>query len=275
MASERSEKPAVHALLLACEYEGTAAPLKSMEDAMHFEALLTMCGAHITTLYNAFATLPRFRQAIAEVGSCCKPGDYLLFFYSGHGANVADDSGSESDGVDEAFVLVNEQQQIIRPGQSEECTFLVDDEFSMLVTQNVHPDVVVLLIVDACHSGTIADFHRPEWQGRRAVCIASCNDHQLAADTDQGGILSQTLLVAIEFMNKKNVQDYSVFDLFQLANRNPVFESDDQDFMLTMVPGSAAPQTIAWPLVPPRSYKAPWKSRKSVWQKVRDFACCK
>ena len=72
-------------------------------------------------------------------------GDKVLFYYSGHGAFVGDDNRDESDDLDEALCPVDttgSRRNLIR-----------DDEINSRLKKLRGRKVMI--IVDACHSGTI------------------------------------------------------------------------------------------------------------------------
>ena len=76
-----------------------------------------------------------------------QPQDKVLIYFSGHGTQLTDTNGDESDGVDEALAM---HDMRFNEGQLE--GVLVDDRFYELLSQI--PSQSVFLIVDACHSGT-------------------------------------------------------------------------------------------------------------------------
>jgi hypothetical protein len=100
----------------------------------------------VRMLLDAEATREGIRQALAEwLPSVARPGDLIVFYYSGHGSQVFDRDGDETDGLDEtlcpADVMRNSSRLDIK-----------DDELGgwlrALPTRNV------TVILDACHSGT-------------------------------------------------------------------------------------------------------------------------
>ena len=102
----------------------------------------------VETLADADATLDgftrRFEALIADTGS----GDRVLVYVSSHGTRVPDDDGDEPDAKDEALLLHDTQ---VRDGRLHR--FLRDDDFSALLRRLPSRDVLVL--IDACHSGTV------------------------------------------------------------------------------------------------------------------------
>lgn len=75
-----------------------------------------------------------------------RPGDYLVFHFSGHGSYVPDDNKEEPDPYDEITCLYD--MNFDNPE-----TFLRDDEWDKM-TQQIPQKVQMTLIMDNCHSGT-------------------------------------------------------------------------------------------------------------------------
>ncbi|MEJ8818080.1 caspase family protein [Lacibacter sp. H407] len=82
-----------------------------------------------------------------------KPGDICVFHFSGHGQQVMDDNGDEADGYDEALVTYDSPMDY-EPGVEKH---LRDDAFGTeleKIRKHLGNDGNLLVIVDACHSGT-------------------------------------------------------------------------------------------------------------------------
>jgi hypothetical protein len=77
----------------------------------------------------------------------CKPGDSLVFHFSGHGNNQMDDNGDEVDGFDETLLPVDHRTSGV----------IVDDEINATIVRPLPYGVKLHAIVDACHSGTVMD----------------------------------------------------------------------------------------------------------------------
>ncbi len=94
--------------------------------------------------------LKAFRKELIEKTA---PGDRVLFYYAGHGAQVSDVSGDETeDGLDEVLVPTDASADLGAPDATLGGVVL-DDEIDALVSELKGREVTV--IVDACHSGTI------------------------------------------------------------------------------------------------------------------------
>ena len=113
----------------------------------------------------------------------------LFFSYSGHGSQIKDTSGDEDDGLDEVLCPVD--------GGS-----LVDDEIRRLLIEPLGSHVTLVVLIDACHSGTVMDLkytylcdekHRYVTQGKvsdsrcQVVMISGCRDDQTSVDAYVSG----------------------------------------------------------------------------------------
>ena len=99
---------------------------------------------NILVLTNEQATRQGIRDAIKSHLGQAKPGDMVLFHFTGHGVQIPDDNKDEIDKLDEAIVPVD--GKLIR-----------DDELSELfdhIRMKVGATGQVLVVLDACHSGT-------------------------------------------------------------------------------------------------------------------------
>jgi uncharacterized caspase-like protein len=96
----------------------------------------------------------------------------LVIYYIGHGLNVRDTSGDESDGKDEAMYFVDGP--------------LVDD-ILVDTLKLKQPSSIVTLITDACHSGSIWDIQGGNKKGRvippNVLSFSAASDRQTAKQT--------------------------------------------------------------------------------------------
>ena len=84
-----------------------------------------------------------------------RPGDALLFHYSGHGTSMKDDGSDEADGFDEALVPADYQ----RSG-------CIRDDWVFKILQALPAGVRLTAVTDCCHSGSICDLeHQWVWEG--------------------------------------------------------------------------------------------------------------
>lgn len=121
-----------------------------------------------------------------------EPIELAWVHYSGHGTSVPDLDGDESDAMDEALV----------PSDVDREGIILDDDLHDIIASFNHKTKVVV-IVDACHSGTACDL-RYSWDvegnmrtesardgiAARVLAISGCLDAQVSADAaivDQQG----------------------------------------------------------------------------------------
>jgi hypothetical protein len=142
------------------------------------------------------AFLESWEEAITESIS----GDMIVFHYSGHGTQVKDKSGDETDGYDEALYLYD--------------GVLIDDEINE-VLQKIPEGVTVLILMDSCFSGGITrskkgnpciekksrfvrtekkiyrkrrkSIARGNGEGLKWIVISGCGENQTSADANFNG----------------------------------------------------------------------------------------
>jgi hypothetical protein len=248
-------RPQVHMIIVALDYKGTGNELSCTKDGDNVQVLAKACG--VTTvwpLYNNDGNLSCVVNAIQRVGGKCSRGDFFIFYYSGHGSEVTDLNGDERDGKDECFCLVTPQ------GRLDWNYFMTDDQFAETVTQSVPEGVNIIVLSDCCHSGTIADFRSPCWGHRAAISISGCRDSQTSGDTGKGGIFTHAMLMATAELQHGGNEFYTCEALYNktLDMDNRVFNSEQE---ITFEHTAAAARQMVWPLVPLRTYQAPWARR--------------
>jgi metacaspase-1 len=102
-------------------------------------------------LLNEQATLAQVRAALQALADGTGPRDRVLVYYSGHGTQLPDEDGDEDDGLDEALTL-HDMATVQRGGRATLDGVLVDDELAEALARI--PSRQVLVLIDACHSGT-------------------------------------------------------------------------------------------------------------------------
>ncbi|KAL8553528.1 hypothetical protein ACS0TY_002006 [Phlomoides rotata] len=158
-----------------------------------------------------------------------KPGDSLLFYFSGHGTRQRGLHGDEIDGFDET----------ICPVDFETNGMILDNYINHTLVRPLIQGVTLHAIFDSCHSGTVLDLHfvynitTGKWDnnrppagddskgttGGKAICISACEDYQLAADTsafssDMTGAMTSTFIRAVKgaIMNKRKISYREILD---------------------------------------------------------------
>jgi hypothetical protein len=124
---------------------------------------------NITVLLNEQATKVNILGALRRIAAEAKPGDSLLWYYSGHGWMVHDGDGDEGRGdqfdkLDEVLVPFDgapfPKDRAFEPNP----TFVSDDEIAAALSRLVGRRVVV--VFDSCHSGTATRSLPGEESGR-------------------------------------------------------------------------------------------------------------
>ncbi len=96
--------------------------------------------------------------AIAEFVKKCRRNDIIYFHFSGHGQSVADKSGDEDDGYDEAIVPIDAPSTFQEGGYQGEL-HIIDDTLHAIfnrIRDSIGKDGDLLISLDACYSGTAA-----------------------------------------------------------------------------------------------------------------------
>jgi len=242
----------VHLLITALDYKYTENALTCTRDGDNMQKLARACGLQtVQVMYNEECTKEKVAAMIQTVGSECQNDDFFIFYYSGHGTNLQDQSGDEADGQDEAFCFVTPDGQI----SYESC--MRDDDFAACICDNVPESAQILILTDCCHSGTIADLDGEQWAGRRAISITGCLDSQTSGDIGRGGIFTHSMLMAIENLKRSGEEEYSVGALFNatLVEDKRIFNSA-QDITVQCT-SSVKPDEMQWPMMPVAHYRAP------------------
>ncbi len=90
--------------------------------------------------------------ALADVAEAAQPGDTVVFYFSGHGAQAPDASGDEGGGSDE--ILLPADAAGWSGARQAVQNAIVDDELQVWAAGLLRRGVAVVGIVDACHSAT-------------------------------------------------------------------------------------------------------------------------
>jgi len=144
--------------------------------------------------------------------SSSKAGDFLFFGFSGHGSQIYDTSGDETDRTDETIVGSDLQN-------------VTDDELKQIITDNIKPNVTLFCVFDSCHSGTVLDLKYQyldslnynsfsenntnlETLGN-VIMISGCMDSQTSSDASIGGVSRGAMLWSfLDTINKNPSTSY-------------------------------------------------------------------
>ena len=114
-----------------------------VNDASRWQEALKGLGFSVSSLHDEQATREAVLGGLRELIGNSRDGDVIVFQYAGHGTQITDQDGDESDGRDEAYCPVD-----FRSG-----ALLIDDDLAGAV--RLLPDGVNLTVFsDSCHSGT-------------------------------------------------------------------------------------------------------------------------
>lgn len=138
------------ALIVGINYPGTSSELRGcVNDANNVELLLkTQYGfTDVRKLLDAEATTTQIKGSLDWLVDGAKPGDVLVFHYSGHGSQTYDIGGDEPDKFDE----------IICPIDIDWIHNVITDDYMKSVFDRVPTGVNLTVVLDSCNSGTGID----------------------------------------------------------------------------------------------------------------------
>jgi metacaspase-1 len=111
-----------------------------VNDALSMQKIADNLGYVSTLILNEEATADRIISEIGQAAWNLDENGILLLTYSGHGGQMPDVNGDESDGKDETWVMYDRQ--------------LIDDELYNLWNQ-FRSGARIVVLSDSCHSGTV------------------------------------------------------------------------------------------------------------------------
>lgn len=124
-----------------------------------------------------------------------KVDKYLTVFFAGHGAQVVDTSGDESDGYDEVMVF--------------DSGYIVDDDLAIYLQKYSLGKAHTILLSDCCHSGTIwdipEDIRKAKSFPANLMSVSSSSDSQTSKQTELDS----------------NLQGVFTFNLWTLVRNKP------------------------------------------------------
>jgi metacaspase-1 len=153
--------PVKHALIIAVgDYpaEGRWPDISSGNDVALIRGALLQQGfsnENIRVVMDNQASKQLLVKEFENMASLVQPGDIVVIHYSGHGQQIQDDNQDELDGWDESIIPWDAQIRMNDKYHGE--NHLRDDEIKTLTDQlriKLGPEGNLLLILDACHSGT-------------------------------------------------------------------------------------------------------------------------
>ena len=189
----REHEPVPRALLVGLNYAGTDDELHGcIRDVNNMHAMLSRSGVECRVVTDATGrvTRNRLRTAIKDFLAIIEPNTLNFFHFSGHGTQREDKNGDESDGLDEALWLSD--------------GVVLDDTLRRWFRSCKG---TLMVIVDACHSGSVLDLPyeftsradrrktadvrtvpRPFRGSADVICLSACRDEGEAAGGESGAL---------------------------------------------------------------------------------------
>jgi len=210
-----------HVLISGCGYAGTQYALRSLDDTKRIEKWCKECDIEdvviLTDHHELFGTKDfsheptkeHIREFFKSIGARCGPGDIFVWYFAGHGIQVPDEEGEEESGKDDALLLVDDKGQLgfDKDHHISRDTVLTDDEINVWLADALPSDTTIVAIVDACHSGTVLDLNNKAsplyTKGRYVISISACADSEKAAESAQGGLLTESMMLAASAMDQQ------------------------------------------------------------------------
>ncbi len=139
-------------------------PIASVNDVKYIKAILNKNGfadKNILTLINAKATKAAILKGLTDVATKAKRKDIIVLHFACHGQQIRDQrtielGKDEDDGYDEALLPYDAKARYNPTGYKGEKHLRDDDLYPRLLTirQKIGPEGSLLVLIDACHSGT-------------------------------------------------------------------------------------------------------------------------
>ena len=150
---------ALTALCIGIDAYGAQSLDGCVADAQSFADALKQWGFSVQSLTNERATRQAITAAIDGALTGANAGDLVVIQYAGHGTQLPDLNGDESDGLDEAWV----------PYDYNQGEFVIDDDLGALFDRHRDRGIQLVLFTDCCHSGTSTRFMPPPGAPQRDV----------------------------------------------------------------------------------------------------------
>lgn len=130
--------------------------ISGANDVMLLSPLFSEHGYTVTSLVDSLATHAGITKALEILAKDSRKGDLVYIHFSMHGQPFEDLNGDEEDGWDEALIPVD-AEMLYAEGVYEGKNHLLDDELEVYfndIRSKLGPEGQLLVILDACHSGT-------------------------------------------------------------------------------------------------------------------------
>ncbi|BBM86239.1 caspase family protein [Candidatus Uabimicrobium amorphum] len=201
---------------------------------------------NITMLVDQEAEAQNIKQQLQKLVENAEEnnGATIVIYFSGHGSQVTDTNGDESDGKDE--ILVTHSTQLVQNDEGKyyvesddkiKDNYVADDYLQEILQKLETHEAHVTVIFDCCHSGTATrDLEKESKQLRLAVAaakergqdrpappgtvfISACRPEQVTTEHEfengeQGGLLTYHIVEAIEHLGKRGDGEITYQNLF-------------------------------------------------------------
>lgn len=141
---------------LGMQADKTWGKINGDKDVAYVKDMLYQAGyKKVMTLINEKATKRNIVSAFNNLTAKCGDGDVVYIHFSGHGQLITDISGDEKDKWDEAWIAYDAYKEYSKSYKGE--NHLIDDELNNMLgklKQKIGQNGKILVVVDACHSGT-------------------------------------------------------------------------------------------------------------------------
>lgn len=155
------------------------ANISGANDIILLSPLFTEQGYSVTSLVDGQATHARITAALEQLASDSQKGDIVYIHFSMHGQPFEDLNGDEEDGWDEALIPVD-AEMLYAEGVYEGKNHLLDDELEVYfnsIRNKLGPEGQLVVILDACHSGTASRGDDDHIRGTREGFTRSGKDY--------------------------------------------------------------------------------------------------
>lgn len=155
------------------------ANISGANDVLLLSPLFSEHGYAVTSLVDSQATHANITNALMELAKDAKKGDVVYIHFSMHGQPFEDLNGDEEDGWDEALIPVD-AEMLYAEGVYEGKNHLLDDELEVYfndIRSKIGLEGQLLVILDACHSGTASRGDDDHIRGTREGFTRSGKDY--------------------------------------------------------------------------------------------------
>lgn len=155
------------------------ANISGANDIILLSPLFTEQGYSVTSLVDGQATHAGITAALEQLASDSQKGDIVYIHFSMHGQPFEDLNGDEEDGWDEALIPVD-AEMLYAEGVYEGKNHLLDDELEVYfnsIRNKLGPEGQLVVILDACHSGTASRGDDDHIRGTREGFTRSGKDY--------------------------------------------------------------------------------------------------